>query len=179
MAVDTGYNTQSAYEFCTRHAATGRVIPVKGRDELAMLVSAPSAVQVTRSGQKLGTVKVFGVGVSLIKSELYGWLKLFPNTDGTFPGGYCHFPQYDEHYFRGITSERHELGTNKQGFTVYKWVKTYKRNEALDCRVYARAAAHVFGMDYFQQEHWLKLVSSGVQLENDEKKPKKKRDSIW
>lgn len=180
MAIDTGYNTQHVYEYCSKHAGTGRVIPVKGREQLAMMYSAPAAVQVTRAGQKLNTVKVFGVGVSLIKSELYGWLKLNPNDDKTYPSGYCHFPEYDSHYFRGITSEKLERTTNKKGFTVYQWKKTYKRNEALDCRVYARAAAAIMGMDMFQENHWQAFsIGLTAQKTDKPKKPKKKRDSIW
>lgn len=181
MAIDTGYNTQHVYEYCSKHAGTGRVVPVKGREQLAMMYSAPAAVQVTRAGQKLNTVKVFGVGVSLIKSELYGWLKMIPNDDRTYPAGYCHFPEYDSHFFRGITAEKLERTTNKKGQTVYQWKKVYKRNEALDCRVYARAAAAIYGMDYFQDQHWEYLQSNGAPVNSaNPKSPKKKnRDSIW
>lgn len=181
MAIDTGFNTQHVYEYCSRHAETGRVIPVKGREQLAMMYSAPAAVQVNRSGQKLNSVKVFGVGVSLIKSELYGWLKQIPSDDKTFPPGYCHFPEYDSHFFRGITAEKLERTTNKKGHTVYQWKKIYKRNEALDCRVYARAAAAIYGMDYFKDEHWAYLQANVNPSAAQQQKPAKKklRDSIW
>lgn len=180
MAIDTGYNTQHVYEFCSKHMLAGRVVPIKGRDQLAQLYSAPQAVQVTRAGQKLNTIKVFGVGVSVIKSELYGWLKQLPNQDKTFPAGYCHFPEYDQHYFRGITSEKLEVTTNRKGFSVYQWKKVYKRNEALDCRVYARAAASIYGMDFFSDEHWnrIRVLVQTAQQPSTPKK-KKSRDSIW
>lgn len=32
-----------------------------------------------------------------------------------------------------------------------------ERNEALDCRVYARAAASRIGIERFQEKHWLEL----------------------
>ncbi|MGZ5302525.1 MAG: phage terminase large subunit family protein [Bacteroidia bacterium] len=180
MAIDTGYNTQHVYEFCSLHMHTGRVIPVKGKSELAMLYSAPKTLQVTRAGQKLNTIKVFHVGVSLIKSELYGWLKLLPKEDKTYAPGYCHFPEYDEAYFRGLTAERLQRTTDKKGFVKYEWVKVYKRNEALDCRVYARAAAAIFGLDYLQDEHWQQLLQNAPSIEmKKEQKTKKKRDSIW
>lgn len=181
MAIDTGYNTQHVYNFCNRHMGTGRVVPVKGKAELGTMFSAPKPVQLTRAGQKLNTIKVYHVGVSLIKSELYGWLKLLPKDDGTYPNGYCHFPEYDTTHFRGLCSEKLERTTDKKGFVKYEWKKFYKRNEALDCRVYARAAAAIFGIDYFTDAHYNQLMAQPSKPEQ-KKQPPKKRDrgkSIW
>lgn len=181
MAVDTGYNTQYVYNFCARHAGTGRVFPIKGKDDLNTLFRPPAAVQVNRAGQKLNTIKVFNIGVGMIKSELYGWLKLMPKDDGNYPPGYCHFPEYDQPYFRGITAERLERSTDKKGFTQYKWVKLYKRNEALDCRVYARAAAAIMSLDHFTDDHWQKLIlNAGIKPEKPKTPPKKReKDDFW
>lgn len=180
MAIDSGYNTSVVYTFCNRMAGTGRVVPVKGDDKLAMYYTAPKPVQVTRNGQKIGAVKVFRVGTSHIKSELYGWLKLLPK-DGAYPDGYCFFPQYAEEYFRGLTAEKLETKTNAKGYTVLQWVKAYKRNEPLDCRVYARAAAALYGMDLLAAQHWDQLMmSAGPQLPNgNANKKKKNRSSFW
>jgi hypothetical protein len=38
-----------------------------------------------------------------------------------------------------------------------EWQKTRERNEALDTRIYARAAASQFGIDRFQEQHWAAL----------------------
>ena len=35
-----------------------------------------------------------------------------------------------------------------------EWVKTRERNEALDCRVYARAAAALLGIERWQEAEW-------------------------
>jgi phage terminase large subunit GpA-like protein len=32
-----------------------------------------------------------------------------------------------------------------------------RRNEALDCRVYARAAAAIYGLDRFEERHWRRM----------------------
>ena len=37
--------------------------------------------------------------------------------------------------------------------------KTRERNEALDCRIYARAAASLVGIDRFKEDHWRMLES--------------------
>lgn len=179
MAVDSGYNTSHVYDFCIKQAATGRVIPIKGDDHLSMIFAAPKPVQYTRQGQKIGTIKVFKFGVSMIKSELYGWLKQIAKNN-IYPPGYCFFTQYDETYFRGLTAEKLESTTNKKGFTVLQWVKHYKRNEPLDCRVYARGAAAVYGMDLLQDAHWEKLImSAGPVVQKQPPKKKKRDDSIW
>lgn len=177
MAIDTGYNTSHVYDFCRRFDQT-KVIPVKGQDKQQLIVSSPKAVDTTKSGKKTGTMKVWNVGVSVIKSELYGWLKLDKAEDGSKPNGYCSFPQYGEHYFRGITAERLEF-TMVNGFRKYKWVKKYHANEPLDTRVYARAAASVVGMDRFQPEHYDIMVSNLTPKNNREQKNQPKRSSFW
>ena len=75
MAVDTGYDPEKVYQFTQKHSVN-RVIPVKGRDKLNMFFAAPQAVDIVKAGRKIGKVKVWGVGVSMLKSELYGFLKL-------------------------------------------------------------------------------------------------------
>jgi phage terminase large subunit GpA-like protein len=68
--------------------------------------------------------------------------------------GLCHFPKkidgnsdagYITDYFTMLTSEKKVYIRNKNtGFGKYEWHKdTGKRNEALDCRVYARAALRI------------------------------------
>lgn len=185
MAVDSGYNTSVVYEFARKHV--GKVIPTKGQDSQILMVSAPRAVDTSRSGKKIGAVKVWNIGVSVIKSEVYGHLRLQQNEDGTYPAGYCHFPQYDQHYFKGITAEKFTKTTNKKGHTVYAWIKSFERNEPLDCRVYARAAANVVGMDRFTDQQWDRLYDDTMLLvakkpdapkNKDTTKPKKK-SSFW
>lgn len=178
MAVDTGYNTSEAYAFCRRFDGI-RVIPVKGKDNLALLVSSPRAVDTNRRGKAVvGSIKVWNVGVSVIKSEVYGWLKLQIGEDGEVPVGYCHFPQYEQQYFKGLTGERLEFKIVK-GVRKYEWVKKYERNEPLDCRVYARAAANVEGLDRFSDEHFDELLSNYIDGTKEEKPKKKPGSGFW
>lgn len=175
MAVDTGYNTQHVYEFCRRFDVT-KVIPVKGQDKQAIMITPPRSVDVSIEGKKIGEVKVWNVGVSLIKSELYGWLRLNKDENGIAPPGYCHFPEYDHHYFKGLTAEQLQFTIDRKGFKKYEWVKKYERNEPLDCRVYARAAANVIGMDRFEKVHWDSIEKDRQAVDT---KPTKKRTSFW
>ena len=178
MAIDTGYNTSSVYDFCRKQEAS-RVIPIKGQDHQSVIVAPPKVVDVSRKGKKIGNVKVWHVGVSILKSELYGWLRLDKAEDGTEPPGYCHFPQYAPEYFKGLTGEQLEFKIVR-GYRKYQWVKKYERNEPLDCRVYARAAASVVGIDRFEDEHYERLAMY-VPKAAGEKKKKRKRDggSFW
>lgn len=178
MAIDTGYNTTMVYEFCRRHDST-RVIPIKGQDSQAVIITAPRSVDKKSNGKKIGRLHLWNVGVSLIKSELYGWLRLNINEDNTFPVGFCHFPEYDNTFFRGITAESLEFKIIR-GYRRYQWVKKYQRNEPLDCRVYARAAAAVVGIDRFGDAHF-DAIATGYQLKqvNPGKKKPPRRSSYW
>ena len=47
----------------------------------------------------------------------------------------------------------------KRGFSRLEWQKLRERNEALDCRVYARAAAWIAGADRWTEAMWRDLES--------------------
>lgn len=176
MAVDTGYNTTEVYEFCRRFDYT-KVIPVKGQDKQGIIIAPPKAVDYNVKGKKIGKLKVWNVGVSLIKSELYGWLRQERDEQGNAQAGYCHFPEYRQEYFRGLTAEQLEFKIEK-GYKKYMWVKKYERNEPLDCRVYARAAASVIGVDRWEPKHW-ENARNGYSRKADGAPVKRKRSSFW
>ena len=155
MAVDSGDQTQTVYAW-VREQKDIRVMAVKGRDTQTQLIGMPTMQEVTSQGRKYRHgVKLWNLGVSTAKTELYGWLRQDPplETGDEMPRGWCHFPQYPEEYFLGLTAE--ELRVKKiRGFPEYKWEKIRKRNEPLDCRVYARAALASIGADRWKPEQW-------------------------
>ncbi|OGP10453.1 MAG: phage tail protein [Deltaproteobacteria bacterium GWA2_45_12] len=156
MAIDSGYNTQIVYNQVRKHPIN-RVIAVKGSDFSQMVISSPSTVDVDFKGRKIRRgVKVWTVGSGIVKTELYGWLRLDkPTTEGEpYLAGYCHFPEYDEHYFKMLTAEQMVVRVTKSGGRRYEWEKIRERNEALDCRIYARAAAALSGLDRFTKDQW-------------------------
>jgi phage terminase large subunit GpA-like protein len=164
MAVDAGFNTSHVYNFCV-HQDSSLVFPIKGQDKATIMVSAPRPVVINSVGKAIGSVKVWNVAVSMIKSELYGWLKMNKEEDGSVPHGYCHFPQYDHFHFKSLTSEEVQIVKDKKGFDKHEWVKIFKRNERLDCRVYARAAAYVFGLDRMIDSDFTFLINQNHQKE--------------
>ena len=164
LAIDSGYNTQTVYGWA-RNYPMNRVAAIKGDDHASVLVGVPSAVDVTIGGRKLQKgYRVWPVSSKLGKTEFYGWLRLEPPTEengGEEPPGFCHFPQYSEEYFRQITAEQLVPRKNKRGFIRHEWeVIPGRENHFLDCRIYARCAAAIVGLDRFQEADWRKLESA-------------------
>ncbi|UAY56256.1 phage terminase large subunit family protein [Arachidicoccus terrestris] len=186
MAIDTGYLASKVYAWQRKHTFT-RVIPIKGSESLENYFSAPRAIDVVKHGKKVGKQKVWHVGSSFIKSETYGFLRQFidPENPEEIPDGYCHFPKRDPHYFRGLTAEVQESKKTTRGYYKTYWVKKYDRNEPLDTRIYARAAAAVIGMDRWTPERWeQERAFSTVHVEKPKAKttapkPKAKKTSYW
>ena len=87
--------------------------------------------------------------------------------------GQCHFPQYAEEYFKQLTSERQVIKISN-GYPKSVWEKDpLRRNEALDCRVYARAAAAIYGLDRMSERGWQELEA--LIPSNDEAKKIRKQ----
>ena len=158
MAVDSSYATNDVYAWV--RSVGDRALAVDGRPNGSVPVLHPSSVDVTIRGRKISNgLKIWPVATGLLKSELYGWLMLKAPADEDLdngechPPGFCHFPPYDAEFFRQLTAER--LVTRfVRGYPRPEWQKSRDRNEALDCRVYARAAAYVMGLDRFRSSQW-------------------------
>jgi len=80
--------------------------------------------------------------------------------DGTtpiYPAGFVHLPKVDAEYLQQLCAEQLITRRDRNGFAHREWQKMRERNEALDCYVYARAAAAAAGLDRFEERHWLEL----------------------
>lgn len=172
MCVDSGYATQEVYGWVrdypqavwggagARASQPRTVVAIKGRDtETALILSVSKA----DTGGKRRGLRVWNVSGPVAKVELYRWLKLARPTDEElvageqFSPGTCHFPQYGEEYFKQLSAEKRVIRLHK-GFPKATWEKDPTRNnEALDCRVYARVAASIYGLDRFKELHWKRL----------------------
>lgn len=153
MAVDSGYRTQTVYSW-VRQFSINKVIAIKGSDHQSVTLNQGTLVDIKKGRRRIyRATKVFTVGVSGLKGELYGWLDQTPPEENELePYGFCHFPQYGEEHFKRLTSETLEVKWVK-GKKQHQWVAN-GRNEQLDCRVYARAAASYYGMDRFKPSRW-------------------------
>lgn len=162
-AIDAGFNTQTVYAWVRMMAP--RVIAVKGMPgHWAPPLGTPRQQAVTYRGtrSKFG-VLLWGVGTWTLKAEFYANLRKTvegPREDGSYPFGYVHMPmEIDEDYLRQLTAE--ELVTRTVGrLLVQEWVNPPgRRNEALDIRIYAAAAAVHVGIDAMTPAQWLELAA--------------------
>jgi phage terminase large subunit GpA-like protein len=162
FALDTGFATQEAYAF-VRACRDARVMPVKGAARGAALIGTPTAVDMSQGGKRLRRgIKVFTVAVGIAKLEFYNNLRKAANVgeDGvttTFPAGFVHLPKIDAEFIQQLCAEQLITRRDRNGFPVREWQKMRERNEALDCYVYARAAAVAAGLDRFEERHWREL----------------------
>jgi len=161
LAVDSGYAATEVYKWA-RHQGS-RVIVIKGDSRAPAIISHPSPVDVGPRGTRIKYgIRIWPVNSGWAKEELYRWLKLDPPTEESgepFPPGYCHFPRspaHGEEYFKQLTAEQLVTKVVK-GYRKHEWQKMRERNEALDARVYSRAAAAVFGLDRFAERRWVEI----------------------
>lgn len=189
ICIDSGYNTNEVYKFC-RNYGSSRVVPVKGDGGLQVSVGTPRPVDVLIDGTRHSRgLQLWAVGVSVIKEQVYRWFNAKAPTDeaqekgATFPTGYCHFPMYDEEYFKQITAEQLVTRTNKRGYSISEWETTRKDNHLLDCRVYARAGAVMLQIDRMTSEDFDAILAQRVPATLEQKiqkaVPKKRKKSGW
>jgi phage terminase large subunit GpA-like protein len=162
LAIDTGFATQEAYAF-VRACRDPRVMAVKGVARGAALIGTPTAVDVSQAGKKLRRgIKVYSVAVGIAKLELYNNLRKSADVaeDGStpvYPAGFVHLPKIDAEFIQQLCAEQLVTRRDRNGYPVREWQKMRERNEALDCYVYARAAASAAGLDRFEERYWREL----------------------
>ncbi|MDD1651201.1 MAG: phage terminase large subunit family protein [Methylococcaceae bacterium] len=160
--LDTGFATQEAYAFI-RALKDPRVMGMKGTAQGAALIGTPTAVDISRQGKRLRRgIKVYSVAVGIAKLEFYNNLRKVAAVaeDGTtpvYPAGYVHLPKVDAEYLQQLCAEQLVTHRDRQGYAKREWQKMRERNDALECYVYARAAAAAAGLDRFEDRHWLEL----------------------
>jgi phage terminase large subunit GpA-like protein len=124
-------------------------------------------------------IRLWTIAVATFKSETYRYLRLTAPTDeeiaagAGFPAGYVHLPKGTEaEWVKQLVGEQRVTVKTKRGFTRLEWQKLRERNEALDCRVYARAAAWIAGADRWTEATWRNLEQQvGVAAEQGEHEP--------
>jgi phage terminase large subunit GpA-like protein len=168
LTIDTGYEAPAVYAWA-RSAGFAQVAPVKGVEGFnrAAPVAGPTYVDATEGGRKVRRgARLWTVAGSSFKSETYRFLRLNPPTDeerdagAIVPVGYIHLPHgTDAEWIKQLVAEQLVTVKTRRGFTRLEWQKVRERNEALDCRVYARAAAWIAGADRWTEDKWRDLES--------------------
>ncbi len=166
LAIDTGYETSAVYTWARRMGAA-QVAPVKGVESFSRSspVSGPTYVDATEGGKKIRRgARLWIVAGSTFKAETYRYLRLDRPTDeelangGRYPAGTVHLPSWaDTEWCKQLVAEHLVTVKTRRGFTKLEWQKLRERNEALDCRVYARAVAWILGADRWADAKWRDL----------------------
>ncbi|MBP7586419.1 MAG: phage terminase large subunit family protein [Thermoanaerobaculia bacterium] len=166
LAVDTGYEAPAVYAW-SRRQGFAQVAPVKGVEGFnrASPVSGPTYVDVTDGGRRLRRgARLWTVAVSTFKAETYRFLRLDRPTaeelaaGASFAPGTVHLPDWVEsEWLKQFVAEQLVTVKTKRGFARLEWQKLRERNEALDTRVYARAAAWIAGADRWSEARWADL----------------------
>jgi phage terminase large subunit GpA-like protein len=173
LAIDTGYETAAVYAW-SRKQGIAQVAPVKGLEGFnrATPVSGPTYVDATVNGRKLKRgARLWTVATATFKAETYRYLRIerpsdedralgVANTAGTI-----HLPDWaDSEWLKQLVAEQLVMIRDKRGYARQEWQKLRERNEALDTRVYARAAAWILGADRFDERMWRQLeTQAGVE----------------
>jgi len=142
MGIDSGHKTQSVYGYCRSRGWP--TIAVKGMGGKVPVKGSITKQDVDINGRKIKSgVSKMNVGVDEAKRQIYSRLKFADHGPG-----YIHFPigLPDEFYLQ-LTAEKDQKYFDKDGYEQKKWVKMRARNEALDCFVYAYAAALWAGIE--------------------------------
>jgi phage terminase large subunit GpA-like protein len=106
-------------------------------------------------------VRLWKVAGAVFKAETYRFLRLAAPTDeeraagADWPAGFVHIPKgTTAEWVKQLTSEQLVTRKTRTGYQKLEWEQTRERNEALDCRVYARAAAWLMGIDRWDNLRW-------------------------
>jgi phage terminase large subunit GpA-like protein len=113
------------------------------------------------SSSSVGRAKPAETPRSTFKAETYRFLRLERPTaeefgsGASFPPGTVHLPDWVEsEWLKQFVAEQLVTVKTKRGFARLEWQKLRERNEALDARVYARAAAWIAGLDRWSEARW-------------------------
>lgn len=133
-AIDSGgHHAESVLRFC-RGRFRRRVFAIKG------MAGQGKPIWPLRASKTKTRDSVFMVGVDTAKDTVYARFRIEPGNAGA-----CHLPDdpatgYDDDWMEQVTSEQ-RMTRYREGRPYTVWVLPKgKRNEALDCRVYATAA---------------------------------------
>ena len=166
LAIDTGYETSAVYAW-SRQVGFAQVAPVKGVEGFTRTspVTGPTYVDATVAGKRLRRgARLWTVATATFKAETYRLLSQDrPTQEDQAAGALCppgtiHLPGWaDGAWLKQLTAEQLVTVKTRRGFARLEWQKLRERNEALDCRVYARAAAWIAGADRWPEARWADL----------------------
>lgn len=167
VAIDSGdgASTMAVYTWARRHP--GVVMATKGRPAVGVqqAISQPTWQDITVNGRKIRRgVKLWTVGTSMLKLELYGHLGLpTPEPGEPHPDNYVFLPDdVTQDMVKQLVAEQLVQINKRKGGGAERWDKLQERNEELDNAVYARAVAISLGVDRWTARQWEKVILATV-----------------
>ena len=161
VGVDSGgHYTTAVYKFCKARSVR-RVYALKGSNQRgAPLIGRPT-------NRNSVEVDLFPVGTSEAKDLIFNRLKLPEEPKDPI---LMHWPMddplIDHEFFEQLTAEK-RVKTYKNGFPILVYKKTRRRNEVLDCFVYALAALEILRPNF-------KAIAAKLNAKTTRKRAKKK-----
>lgn len=140
LLIDAGFQPQTTYEFASSfpqhvHAVSGDWRRTGERQMIKVSPVAGHSCSIVQSDSRA------------LKAEFYFMLgRGRASDDAPFPPGYVHLPSdYSDRHLRQLVAEHLVAKRLKSGKTVQVWALRpgVKRNEQLDCRVYAMAGIYL------------------------------------
>ena len=155
VAIDTGgHFTHQCYVF-VRNRPNQNLYAVRGETRMGRPIKSASVlVDVNERGKTIRKgVRLWHVGTDTAKDLLYGRLQV--NQPGP---GYVHFArELTAEFYDQLTAESRMLVKTGRG-EEHRWLKPAgKRNEKLDCTVYALFCAQMLGLHALSDKLWARL----------------------
>ncbi len=154
VCIDSGgHHTQDVYNYCRLRSP--RIAAIKSASSAGKpIIGRPTLQDVSYRGTTIKSgVQLWPVGSDTAKAQIYGRLRLVERGPG-----FMHFPiGLEDGFYLQLTAEKQITRYTPQGYPTLVWVKVGERNEALDCVVYATAAAVRAGIP---RMNWRKLEAA-------------------
>ncbi|MDT8328525.1 MAG: phage terminase large subunit family protein [Roseovarius sp.] len=170
MCIDSGYETVAVYNWA--RSAGSAVLAIKGVAGFARSspVSGPTDIDISAHGRRMRrAARLWTVSTAVFKQELYRWLRMDRPTEEQKKAGYMdppgtvHIPSWaGDDWVMQLTSEELVTTRGRNGATKQEWRKMRPRNEALDLRIYARAAAWILGLDRWADDRWQRASGDSI-----------------
>jgi terminase, large subunit len=149
IGVDANYLTETVKRFVRPRQP--RYFALRGTQiGKGPVIGRPSKQDLTIDGKvvEIGSVELYPVGTDTAKKTLYHRLGM---ADGASP--FHFFIGTTEEFFKQLTAEK-LITRLVKGYPVQEWynVRHNRRNEALDCTVYAYAAAIKAGLPFLAMQ---------------------------
>ncbi|KTQ95018.1 terminase [Aureimonas ureilytica] len=155
LAIDGNAYSEEVWSW-VKGKPSSQVIMVRGVPSESAALIAPVKKERNAKGKLLRYSKRFyNFATSVLKMALYRNIV----RDDVTARGFVGLPSgMDDEFYRQLTSESRRARQNKQGFTVYEWVKDPNvPNEMLDTHLQAEAAAIHYGIRAMPDAIWDRL----------------------